>query len=65
MATSDTIEIDGRTYRKFIRYPHPVRDGTVRCIRCGQIDEPEYHDDALCLAALPPSRRPSRWEVRA
>ena len=47
-----TIEIGGRTYRKFIPYPRPVNDGTCRCIQCGQIDELEYHDSELCAAAL-------------
>lgn len=50
---TDTIEIGGRTYRKFIHYPKPVRDGTVRCISCGQIDEPEWHDEQLCPALRP------------
>lgn len=44
----ETILIGGRTYRKFIPFPGPVRDGTNRCFGCGQIDEPEWHDDALC-----------------
>lgn len=46
----EMIEIDGRPYRKFIHFPGPVDDGTFRCIRCGQIDEEEFHDDALCKA---------------
>ncbi|MGI2031965.1 hypothetical protein ACRQ1B_06185 [Rhizobium panacihumi] len=45
------IEIDGRWYRKFIHYPKFVNDGTLRCIACGQIDEPEYHDDDTCANA--------------
>lgn len=49
------LKIGGRTYRKFIRYPEKVRDGTVRCIACGQIDEPEYHDAELCQAARTPA----------
>lgn len=61
------IIINGRKYRKFIPYPEAVEDGTLRCIRCGQIDEPEYHDDALCAAsATPPvaqtgTVRPTEW----
>lgn len=47
----ERIQIGSKSYRKFIPYPKPVRDGTVRCIACGQIDEPEYHDNALCWAA--------------
>jgi len=49
-ADTKTVEYGGRTYRKFIRQPEPVDDGTVRCWTCGQIDEPEAHDDALCPA---------------
>ncbi len=44
----EKITIGSRQYSKFIRYPKQVRDGTVRCICCGQIDEPGYHDDSLC-----------------
>lgn len=44
----EKIKIGSQTYRKFICYPEEVDDGTLRCIRCGQIDEPEYHDDSLC-----------------
>lgn len=48
---AQTITIGGRGYMKFIPYPMPVLDGTVRCFRCGQIDEPAYHDDAICRAS--------------
>lgn len=44
----EKIVIKGRSYSKFIRWPEKVRDGTVRCVACGQIDEPEYHDADLC-----------------
>lgn len=47
-----TVTIAGRKYLKFIPYPKPVTDGTVRCFMCGQIDEPEYHDDTCCRATL-------------
>lgn len=47
-AHEPTITIGGQTYRKFIPYPAPVDDDTLRCIACGQIDEPEYHDPKLC-----------------
>jgi hypothetical protein len=47
----EKITIGRREYSRFIPYPKQVRDGTVRCIACGQIDEPEYHtltcEDAL------------------
>lgn len=49
------IDIDGRQYRKFIRFPEEVDDGTLRCIRCGQIDEEEFHDDDLCVTAATPA----------
>lgn len=42
------ITIGERRYRRFIPYPGPVNDDTSRCIRCGQIDEAEYHIDAAC-----------------
>lgn len=44
----ETITIGGREYSKFIPWPKKVRDGTVRCFSCGQVDEDGYHDDALC-----------------
>lgn len=50
-----TVEFSGQTYRKFIFPGEPVDDGTVRCVFCGQIDEDEAHDAALCpsLTATP------------
>jgi hypothetical protein len=42
------ISIGGRDYVKFIPHPQVVSDGTCRCFGCGQIDEPDYHDAALC-----------------
>lgn len=47
MSKQETITIDGREYRKFIRYPSAVSDGTCRCITCGQIDEQPWHDDEI------------------
>lgn len=47
---AQTITIGGRGYMKFIPPGQPVRDGTVRCFCCGQIDEPDYHDNKLCRA---------------
>ena len=49
----EKITIGGREYSKFIVWPKQVRDGTLRCITCGQIDEIEYHDDDLCRVAQP------------
>ena len=45
------ITVGSREYVQFIPYPQSVRDGTVRCIACGQIDEAPYHDNALCPGA--------------
>lgn len=50
---SEKIIIDGRSYAKFIPFPRQIRDGTLRCIGCGQIDEPAYHDDSLCGGMIP------------
>jgi hypothetical protein len=49
MTIPKTIEIGGKTYRRFIPHPYPVKDGTNRCFRCGQIDEPRHHDASFCL----------------
>lgn len=63
----DTIDIGGKTYRRFIRYQHEdVDDGTLRCIRCGQIDDEPWHDSEICKGALEmhvPEPRPTatRW----
>lgn len=42
------IQIGGRSFRRFIPHPQTVRDGTSRCIACGQIDEPEHHVREYC-----------------
>ena len=47
----EKITIGRREYSRFIRHPKQVRDGTVRCIACGQIDEPEYHT-LTCAEAI-------------
>lgn len=39
----EKISFGGRQVSRFIRHPKAVRDGTVRCIACGQIDEPDWH----------------------
>ena len=51
MANSETVRINGKLYRKFIRFPDEVTDGTLRCI----IDEEEHHDHEICVAALQPT----------
>jgi hypothetical protein len=50
MAKEETITIGRRKYRKFwpTTFTEPVTDGTVRCIFCGQIDEPEFHENSKC-----------------
>lgn len=44
----EKIAIGGREYSRFIKWPKLVRDGTCRCIQCGQIDEEPWHDSELC-----------------
>jgi hypothetical protein len=41
---------DGRKVRRYIPYPGPVTDDTLRCIGCGQIDEDGWHNMATCIA---------------
>lgn len=55
MAARETINVNGKVYRKFIPYPETVRDGTARCWACGQIDEPGYHVPWFCPAMMGPS----------
>lgn len=43
-----TITDGGKTYLRFHPLHKKVKDGTVRCVSCGQIDEVEYHDDRYC-----------------
>lgn len=57
MSRSGKIRIGGgRTVRRFIEPGKPVRDGTVRCMGCGQIDEPSCHDNALCPLTSGPNQ---------
>ncbi|NTA58557.1 hypothetical protein G6L32_07920 [Agrobacterium tumefaciens] len=58
MPNSETVRINGKLYRKFIPYPEEINDGTFRCIRCGQIDEEEFHDHDICVAAFDASPLP-------
>ncbi len=52
-AASKTVLIGRKRYRRFITPTMTVKDdGTCRCFSCGQIDEPEYHDTALCPAFI-------------
>lgn len=45
------VQIDGKNYRRVIMHPKPVRDGTSRCITCGQIDDEPWHDSGFCAEA--------------
>lgn len=45
-----TILVHQRTYRRFIEPDELVKDGTVRCVMCGQIDETKYHEVRYCYA---------------
>lgn len=62
-ASRQKITVGLAQYQRMIFYPAEVTDGTVRCFACGQIDEPDIHDMAICLAAhntdgfvLPPDK---------
>lgn len=44
------IEYAGRQVRRFVSYPEPITDGTVRCGCCGQLDDEEFHDGEICEA---------------
>lgn len=56
---SEKIDIGGRAYQRLIPYPATVSDGTLRCIRCGQIDEEPWHDRELCVRALADDSTPT------
>lgn len=65
MAPSAKIRIGGRVVRRFVPLGSPVRDGTVRCIACGQIDEDGFHDAAFCPATGGPRPMSRRERQRA
>lgn len=50
MSGEVTINIDGQVFRRFIKWPEEITDGTPRCFVCGQIDDPQYHEADLCPA---------------
>lgn len=56
MATPEMVEFEGRLVRRFVSYPEPVMDGTVRCGVCGQLDDEAHHDNAMCAAIDAASR---------
>jgi hypothetical protein len=47
----DTIDIGDRAVLRFFPTHKKIKDGIPRCISCGQIDEPEYHESAYCPGA--------------
>lgn len=50
MSVPETVNYHGRQVRRFVSYPEPVMDGTIRCGVCGQLDDEEFHDDPMCKA---------------
>lgn len=53
MTFDPTIELpSGRRVKQFIMPPRPVKDRTIRCVFCGQIDEQPFHDETLCIDRL-------------
>jgi hypothetical protein len=44
----DTIDIGGKEVLRFHPLSKKVRDGTPRCVACGQIDETEWHQSKWC-----------------
>ncbi len=50
MVTPETVEFMGRQVRRFVSYPEPVMDGTIRCGVCGQLDDEDFHDEETCIA---------------
>lgn len=49
-APPEMVEYDGRLVRRFVSYPEPVTDNTIRCGVCGQLDDEAHHDDTMCKA---------------
>lgn len=47
---TEMIEYGGRQVRRFVSYPEPIMDGTIRCGVCGQLDDEEFHDEEMCKA---------------
>lgn len=54
--TGELIPYMGRQVRRFVSYPEPIMDGTIRCGVCGQLDDEEVHDDATCAAIFQSNR---------
>lgn len=45
---AEMINYDGKLVRRFVSYPEPIMDGTIRCGVCGQLDEEPFHDEETC-----------------
>ena len=46
----EMVDYFGRQVRRFVSYPEPVTDGTIRCGVCGQLDDESFHDEETCIA---------------
>lgn len=46
--SEQTINVDGREFLKFHPTYKRIKDGTPRCISCGQIDEDGIHEAKFC-----------------
>ena len=57
------IEHEGRMVRRFVSYPEPIMDGTIRCGVCGQLDDFAVHDDTIC-EAVERSNRAGRAAIK-
>ena len=44
------VSYHGRRVRRFVSHPETVTDGTIRCGVCGQLDDEELHDNAMCAS---------------
>ena len=44
------VSYHGRRVRRFVSHPEPITDDTIRCGVCGQLDDEELHDDAICAS---------------
>jgi hypothetical protein len=47
-SADDTIQVGGKAYLRFHPLHKKVKDGTLRCFACGQIDDEPWHDAAYC-----------------
>lgn len=45
---SKFVNVGGRRFKRFWPLNRAVTDDSVRCIFCGQIDEPDVHEMTAC-----------------